>query len=392
MARIRKATVVVVGCGGVGSWAAVMLQGSLNLTAVATLPNPAPSSFNLTAPSLPFAIALPSNSTSSIPIASVITAPFTLTHPNISLSLSGAVLPLPTAATSLLSAFLSRYLSGQNNPILISTPLIENLAIDLEFPAPNPRPRVLRNVTIHDMSIKPGSVVTASGTVDARVVLPKGMDLKLHVGRVFADVLVFDGEVPDGAEFPAHAWTQKKKGKNETEHELPPAPALPNPLPPHAFARIRPDAWLPSLSGPSDESFASEDGPAYALSAHLADVPLEVLPGRQKEFSAFVSKVVFGTGEGATAGILGVGAVGVEVDGLKLSVAAEEESHEMELTGLPFRGSVLVGKKSFNSGGLFGLDTGLGDGIERTGEELERVKEELRKALERLFEHHGRRK
>ncbi|KAF7289184.1 hypothetical protein MIND_01379500 [Mycena indigotica] len=355
-------------------------RATLELNALATVPNPAPPSFNLTSPSLPFTIALPSNiSMTGAPIASVSTLPFTLTHPNISLAIQGNVLPLSTQATPLLSTFLSRYLSRQNNPILVSTPLIEGLSIDLEFPAPNPPPQVLRNVTIHDMSIKPsGTVVTASGTVDARIVLPKGMDLKLHVGRVFADVLVFDGEVPDGAEFPSSLGEPDE----DDEHPLPPAPPLPSPLPPHAFARIRPEEWLPSQSGPVE---LSDSGSLYAISAHLVDVPLEVLPGRQKEFSGFVSKVVFGSGDGATAGILGVGAVGVEVAGLELQASRAAQAREMELTGLPFRGSVLVGKKAMRRGGLLGLDVGLGDAVNKSEEELGKVREEVKKAVRRLL-------
>ncbi|KAF7327215.1 hypothetical protein MKEN_00298600 [Mycena kentingensis (nom. inval.)] len=363
-------------------------QGALELAALATLPDPAPPSFALSAPSLPFKICLPSSNPGGVHIASVTTSPFSLTHPNISLALSGSVAPLPADATPVLSTFISRYLSGRNNPILVSTPLIDNLAIDLDFPAPNPPPNVLRNVTIRDMSMKPsGTAVTASGTISARVVLPKGMDIKLHVGRVFADVLVFDGPVPDGAEFPSDLRAGKHNYEHdpeddEDEHPLPPAPPLPDPLPAHAFARIRPDAWVPALSGPVDSEpqpesegdSRSEEGSVYAISARLTDVPLEVLPGRQKEFSGFISKVVFGTGEGAMAGLLGIGAVGVEVTGLQLSTKLRGDTdHEMELTGLPFRGSVLVGKKGLRHGGMFGLESG----VERTKEEVRKVKEVL---------------
>ncbi|KAF8183026.1 hypothetical protein K438DRAFT_1975281 [Mycena galopus ATCC 62051] len=94
------------------------------------LPVPAPSSFNLTAPSIPFTIALPTSyeaGADPIPVASVSTAPLTLTHPNISLQISGSVLPLPASAAALplpasaaasqtLSAFLTRYLLGLPNP------------------------------------------------------------------------------------------------------------------------------------------------------------------------------------------------------------------------------------------------------------------------------------
>ncbi|KAJ6588138.1 hypothetical protein B0H19DRAFT_1300752 [Mycena capillaripes] len=324
-------------------------SGSLGLAACATLPDPAPMTFNLTSPSLPFTIALPTD-VEHIPVASVSTAPFTLTHPNITLAISGSVLPLAASSSSILSAFLTRYLSGLANPILVSTPLIPDLTVDLDFPGPNPRPQILRNVTIHDMAIKPhGTTFTASGTVYARVVLPKGMEVGLHVGRVLPDVLVFDGKVPDSAEY------MPLRGGDPT------SPPLPDPLPEHAFGHIRPEDWLISQSGP----VPSEDGEgsAYAVTAKIVDVPLEVLPGREKEFTNFVSKVIFGT-DGAVAGILGV--AGVAVDVFDLPFPGDDGGSEMELHGLPFRGSVLVGKKSL---------TGVGDTVQHTADDLKRAME-----------------
>ena len=96
----------------------------------------------------------------------------------------------------------------------------------------------------------------------------------LDVYRVLPDVLIFDGEVPEGA-----------------LAVPPPAMPLPDPLPERAFGHLRPEDWLPSISGPD----VSEDGEgaAYAVSAKVVDLPLEVLPGRQKEFNHFVSKVPF---------------------------------------------------------------------------------------------------
>ncbi|KAJ7766322.1 hypothetical protein DFH07DRAFT_915995 [Mycena maculata] len=331
-------------------------SGSLDLAACATLPDPAPTSFNLTTPSLPFTISLPSTN-EPVPIAAVSTAPFTLTHPNITLDISGTVLPIPAASSIVLSNFLTRYLSGLPNPIVISTPIIPDLTVDLDFPAPNPRPHILRNVTIHDMSIKPGgSAFTASGTVYARVVLPRGMEVALHVGRVLPDVLVFDGEVPEGAVYAPLRLN---------EATPPSAPPLPDPLPERAFGRIRPEDWLASLSGP----VPSEDGEgsAFAVTAKIVDVPLEVLPGRQKEFRAFVSKVIFGS-DGAIAGILGTAAVAIDVFGLPFP--GNDGQGEMELTGLPFRGAIHVGKKS-----LLGLELGLSGAVRHGEEELKRLVE-----------------
>jgi hypothetical protein len=47
-------------------------------------------------------------------------------------------------------------------------------------------------------------------------------------------------------------------------------------------------------------------------------VALEILPGRESEFCSFVSKVIFGRGEGAVAGVRGVAAVVVRVEGLRI--------------------------------------------------------------------------
>jgi len=91
------------------------------------------------------------------------------------------------------------------------------------------------------------------------------------------------------------------------------------------------------------EPTESEDGEgsAVAVSANIVDVPLEVLPGREREFSNFVSKVIFGP-QGAVAGVQGVAAVAVHVHGLPFENGRDGE---MELTGLPFQGSVRIGKR-----------------------------------------------
>ncbi|KAG6895600.1 hypothetical protein C0992_000447 [Termitomyces sp. T32_za158] len=248
-------------------------SNNLNIRAFATVINPVPPKVNTTAPSIPFIVSLPYTNSSRppIPVASVSTTSSVLTHPNITLEILGTVLPLSNNAVPVLSSFLSQYLSGQPNTILISTPLISNLTIQTSFPPPNPPPRILRNVTIKDMKIKPGTTFLASGTIFACIVLPKGIDVDLFVSRVFPDVLVFDGDVPD------------------TNGPQPIPPPLPDPLPEGAFGRIRANNWLKAISArnTSDE----EEGASYVVTAKIVDVPIEVLPGRQKEFSNFVGKV-----------------------------------------------------------------------------------------------------
>ncbi|PPQ93049.1 hypothetical protein CVT25_011925 [Psilocybe cyanescens] len=308
-------------------------SGKLDLQATASVINPAPPSFSLSVPSLPFTISLPD--TVAISLATVSTLPFSLTPQNVTLSMSGEVLPISTKHFPILSRFVSRYLSGESNTILVSSDLMPELYIEADFPAPHPRPQILRDVTIRDMKIIPtGSIFLASGIVEGRLVLPVGINIGLDVFRVFPDLIIFDGEVP-----PSINW--HKRHRNNTD--LPPEIPLPDPLPQRAFGHIRPDDWLASVSAPV--ASRPSEGKSYAISAKVVDVPVQVLPGRQKEFSNFVGKVIFGS-EGATAGLSGFASVNVAVEGLPLHGPGRKVG-EVVLSGLPFQGNVQVGKKSF---------------------------------------------
>ncbi|KAI0685437.1 hypothetical protein C8T65DRAFT_592279 [Cerioporus squamosus] len=300
------------------------------LEANASAVNPVPMDLEFVAPSLPFVISLPSpgQAAPSVPVASVRSHPFHLTHPNISLTVSGSVVPLPGNSSSALSAFVSEYISGRDADIQISTPLVPELTINTTFPAPHPKPEILRNVTLTNMKIKPvGTGMVASGVVHALVVLPRGINVGVNASRVFPDVLVYDGPVPSPTE------------ENATSLDPPPTQPLPDPLPPRAFAHILPEDWLPADCHPVNGPAGS--GSTVAVSAEIVDVPLEVLPGREREFSDFVSKVIFGS-QGALAGVQGVAAVAVRVEGLPF---ANGRDGEMELSGLPFQGAVRIGKK-----------------------------------------------
>lgn len=318
----------------------------LNLVAEASVVDPVPSDLTFTSPPLEFTASLPTSS-APIDIARVTAAPFSLTHPNITLQLEGSVLPIKSSSLPTLSSFLMRYLSGKSNPILISSTFLPGLIAQADFPGPNPRPQILQNVTIRDMKLKPtgpGGQFLASGIVFARIVLPKGMNLELNVSKVLPDVLIFDGEVPSNA-------SALKPPKNP----------LPDPLPERAFGHIRPDDWLNATS--TRDEGGEEDGSVFAVSAKVVDVPLEVLPGRQKEFSNFVSKVgpfssrftiqtvdenpqVIFSSDGALAGIQGTAAVRVAVEGLPLGDGKPGSGNHLTLAGLPFQGSVRINKKS----------------------------------------------
>jgi len=184
------------------------------------------------------------------------------------------------------------------------------------------------------MVVKPvGTGMTASGTVFAYGVLPKGMNIRLDVNRVFPELLVYDGPVPE------NATIYDDGGDGETESgNLPEPMPIPNPLPERAFAHVRPGEWLEALSVPVEPP--EGEGATVAVSAVLRDVPLQVLPGREEEFSAFVAKVIFGKG-GALAGVSGVAAVGARINGLAIG----NGDNVMELHKLPFRGNLIIGKK-----------------------------------------------
>lgn len=305
----------------------------LRLAGQASVIDPAPTDLQFTSPPIQFTASLPTEAGRAIDVASVTAAPFSLTHPNITIELMGSVLPMTPAAQPILSSFLMRYLSGQPNPVLISSTLLPGLSVDAEFPAPDPRPHVLQNVTIRDMKLKAtgkGGQFLASGLVFARIVLPKGMDVSLNVSKILPDVLIYDGEVPADTD-------SRPPGPG-----LPPPaePPLPDPLPERAFGHIRPEDWLNATN--TREKSGEGEGSVFAVTAKVLDVPLQVLPGRQKEFSDFVRKVILSS-DGALAGIQGTAAVAVSVQGLPLG---HEGPPELSLEGLPFQGSVRINKKS----------------------------------------------
>ena len=120
----------------------------------------------------------------------------------------------------------------------------------------------------------------------AKVVLPKIVNIEVF--KVFPDVLMFDGEAPEGV----HALTRHDTMKKHTPLQI---PSLPYPFPPCAFGHIWPDDRLSSTSvrlESTNDGFSvsvgddgeEETGAVYASSAK-AVVPLQMLCSRQKEFS-----------------------------------------------------------------------------------------------------------
>ena len=215
-----------------------------------------------------------------------------------------------------------------------------------------------------------GTTILANGIVHARLAFPKGMEVMVHVNRVLPDVLVFDGPLPTvstaaptittSSMIEENSFGKSSKGGDDND-DVPPARPLPSPLPPHAFARIRPHTWATSMSSPTEprRDWNEHGHTTLHISAWFSDIPLEVLPGREREFRSFIGKVIFGPGDGAVAGVQGVAAVGVRVEGLSIGddeaqivgglggdgAAKRNVGGGLVLTDLPFQGSVRVGRK-----------------------------------------------
>lgn len=305
-------------------------DSGLFLSAVATVPNVAPS-LNTTVPfALPFRIGIPGDRTEQ-QMATVITRPLSLDGAEtISLEIFGKVsVDLRTRgggnSSSLLSDFFQRYLQGEGNPIVVhgleSLPsfahgaeappswllsLLPQLSVPLVFPGPSPPPKVIHSVNIEKMHLsESGGKMLASGTVIAEIDLPPGMEhVTLDVRGVRPDVLVYDG--------PA--------GEDPSDEEYPP----------RAFGRIHPEEWLEAESRLSDNPFFPY---RLVVTAPLENVPLDVLPGRDRVLSGFVSKIVFKGG--ALAGIKGKASVQADIVGIGGTV---------RLDNLPVLGSTWVGR------------------------------------------------
>ncbi|KAG9126196.1 hypothetical protein FRC07_004521, partial [Ceratobasidium sp. 392] len=323
---------------------------TLRLVGTATLPNPAPSILQgAVSLSLPFIVSLPpAGSEPALPVARVETAPLALTAPNISLAISGHVLPLPSSSGSIapVSKFASDFLAARSSPVLVKTDFLRGLGmqdeitLEAQFPAAAERPELLRDVQISNMRISlRGEQILASAFVRARIVPPHSLSaLRLNATRVWPDLLVYDGPVPSLWPFDdSSAGSPSGVQYDERWSEPEPMP-LPNPIPPTAFARIRPDSWILA------HTEATEDELGVWVQAKVVDVPLVVLPGRDAELRRFISKVLFNMG-GARAGVAGIAAVAARIGGL---VVGSVESGELELFGLPLHGETQVGKKSLH--------------------------------------------
>ncbi|KAJ9125561.1 hypothetical protein QFC22_000523 [Naganishia vaughanmartiniae] len=184
----------------------------------------------------------------------------------------------------------------------------ENVHAVIPFPAPSNRTNLIRSVTIEQMKISErAGKMRASGVVVVVATLPQDLaGVEVQVVGVLPDVLVSDG---------------KFEGGGEVDPGTPPYPA-------RAFGRIHPTEFLPAISSPSPD-----DPTLLIVRAPLHDVPLDILPGRDKVLSDFVAKIVF---KGfAEAGIVGNAGVRVDVVGVGKAV---------EVRKVPVTGVVNVGR------------------------------------------------
>jgi len=215
---------------------------------------------------------------------------------------------------------------------------------------------------------KTGDTLVASGTIYATFGLPLGMeDLTplIDVRKIWPDTLIFNGEVPQ--ETPGNSTV----GRIMTPGDNP----LPDPLPERAFARIVPEYWIPAhviLPENTDDILAWDDADSYmytekekkivtrVVTAEMIDAPLDVLPGRDDEFQAFVRKLLSSHGAGVLAGVKGSTAIGLRVQGLTLPPPEYSppedrgngnDQQDIELEGLTFQGKVVVGRKPSNPSG-----------------------------------------
>lgn len=306
-------------------------QQRLRVSAMASARNPFPSvraDFPL---ELGFGVFLPAGNTSQVKMADVVTMPIKLRgQETVRVHIEGIVHPGSKGSSDdALSGFLHNYLAGRDNNVTIrglaefpcaASPdaghvppewvhrLLPAIHAVIPFPGPQPPPELIESVTIEQMKISESTgKLRASGIVVVRARIPEDLkDINVSINGVRPDVLVSDGEAYPGPTVD---------------------PAVP-PYPPRAFGRIHPDEYLPAVS----ERDPTTPG-LLTVRAPLHDVPIDILPGRDKVLSDFIGKIVFKGS--AVAGIVGNAAVRLRVVGIDGPVQVDR---------LPVRGVVNVGR------------------------------------------------
>lgn len=289
----------------------------LRITASASLPNPGLSDIPY---ALPFSIGVDGTE-----LARVVANPADVSPKAIKLVISGDI---TAQGGDALELFMRNFLRGKDVPIVVTgldrippghdvppppqwvLDTLPTVSLDLVFPGPDPKPEVVKSVTIENMHISEvNGGVAASGTVVAIVQLPEGFQsISVNVTELRPDVFVYDGPVED----------DDKDDAGRPDPDNPPE---------RAFGRIAPDYFLNSTTTPSKEVPG-----ALEVRADFEDMALEVLDDRQSVFRSFVGKVLLHGG--ATAGIGGV--ADIQAD---LGVA-----EPLDISSLPVHGEFWVGR------------------------------------------------
>ncbi|KAF9520581.1 hypothetical protein BS47DRAFT_644293 [Hydnum rufescens UP504] len=292
-------------------------------------------------PSLSLTVDLPSpNATESVPFAKLSTTPSLNTTEglaSIMLPIQGSLLPIQPQTVPPLTHLVSSYLSGHPTTIFISSEPSTDFPITVPpiratFPGPVVRPKILRGVSIKDMKLTAspsGEELVASGTLFASFALPPEVDrlTKLvDVTKIWPDTLVFDGPPPPVViPSPPSNFSFTRGGD---------APPLPDPLPERAFARIRAPDWLMAQTLPPEGgNGGGKNAEERRVTARIVEAPLEVLPGREEEFTHFVKKILSSDGAGALAGVRGTSAIGIRIRGLHLPAPPREDPDDDEGEG-----------------------------------------------------------
>ncbi|KAF8311608.1 hypothetical protein DL93DRAFT_1402404 [Clavulina sp. PMI_390] len=305
----------------------------------------------------------------TFPLAHITASPqfnYSGTFASISVPVRGTMLPISSEMIPSLSQLASDYLAARPNTVVVApfhaTPPSQEPSFPFSFPptpislpAPAKKPKILRGLTVRNMKLgasEDGEELTASGTLFASFGLPaelSGLTPRLDIRRVWPDALVYDGLPP-----PQLRSGSAEKASVEVMVGRRPAPPLPKPLPAGAFARIRPTDWLNAttldtiehqVEAEAEYVDVDQDGVLVRwVKAELDNAPLDVLPGRDKEFQAFVRKLLTARGKGVLAGVRGTAAIAFRIDGLSFPGGENGEGGDIELDGLGFEGSFIVGK------------------------------------------------
>ncbi|KAI9438141.1 hypothetical protein H4582DRAFT_2148324 [Lactarius indigo] len=267
-----------------------LTSGTHNPTTEASviIVNHLPTSVTFIAPSFPFVawILAPSNDTTLAPLAFI------------------------TSASSTPHSSKSYTLVEWQHPPHFAHRSTRTLIADIRLPLPG-RPSdhhrdssefstVFHNITIEAWRFNPSVTMLPSGIVHARLSLPAGMDIAISPNQMLPGSHIFDGPPPvQPTTFPPLPIPNT----NLDDDVPPPALLLPIPLPPRAFAGL--PEHLARCADRANGDRCERGSMMLRVSARSADVTLEVLPGREREFCSFVGKVIWGAGESVITSIHG---------------------------------------------------------------------------------------